>query len=76
MSADFRHSPSGGYQADYALAPATVAPGQTLTSQTQLFAGAKEKTWLDRYEDAGIPKLSRRSTGAGSNGSCGRSSTC
>ena len=36
-----------------------VAPGQTLTTQTRLFAGAKEKRWLDRYEDAGIPKLSK-----------------
>ena len=59
MSADFRRSPSGGYQADYALAPATVAPGQTVTTQTRLFSGAKEKAWLDRYEDAGIPKLSK-----------------
>jgi YidC/Oxa1 family membrane protein insertase len=59
MSADFRRSPSGGYQADYALAPAVVAPGQALSTQAQLFAGAKEKAWLDRYEDAGIPKLSK-----------------
>jgi YidC/Oxa1 family membrane protein insertase len=59
VSADFRRSPSGGYQADYALSPITVAPGQTSTTQTRLFAGAKEKAWLDRYEDAGIPKLSK-----------------
>jgi YidC/Oxa1 family membrane protein insertase len=59
MSADFRRSPSGGYQADYALAPAVVGPGQTLTTRTHLFAGAKEKAWLDRYEEAGIPKLSK-----------------
>ncbi|MFL6751916.1 MAG: membrane protein insertase YidC [Sphingomicrobium sp.] len=59
MSADFRRSPSGGYQADYALAPAVVAPGQALSTRTHLFAGAKEKAWLDRYEDAGIPKLSK-----------------
>jgi len=59
MAADFRHSPSGGYQADYALAPATIAPGQALSTQTRLFAGAKEKAWLDRYEEAGIPKLSK-----------------
>ncbi|MEA3079791.1 MAG: YidC/Oxa1 family rane protein insertase [Sphingomonadales bacterium] len=58
MSAEFRRSPSGGYQADYALATASVAPGQTLTTQTRLFAGAKEKALLDRYEAAGIPKLS------------------
>ena len=44
VSADFRRSPSGGYQADYAAAPATVAPGQTFSTQTRLFAGAKEKS--------------------------------
>ena len=27
MAADFRKSPTGGYQADYALRPAAVAPG-------------------------------------------------
>ena len=59
MSADFRRSPSGGYQADYALAPLTVAPGQAATTEAHLFAGAKEKAWLDRYEDAGITKLSK-----------------
>ena len=59
MSADFRHSPGGGYQADYALAPAVVAPGQTVTTKTRLFAGAKEKAWLDRYEDAGFTKISK-----------------
>ena len=59
MTGEFRRSPSGGYQADYALATASVAPGQTLTTQTRLFAGAKEKAWLDRYEEAGIPKLSK-----------------
>ena len=59
MNGEFRRSPSGGYQADYALAAATVAPGQTVTTQTRLFAGAKEKAWLDRYEDAGITKLSK-----------------
>jgi YidC/Oxa1 family membrane protein insertase len=59
MNGEFRRSPSGGYQADYALAPTAVAPGQTVTTQTRLFAGAKEKAWLDRYENAGIPKLSK-----------------
>jgi YidC/Oxa1 family membrane protein insertase len=59
MSADFRRSPSGGYQADYALAPAPLAPGQAVSTKTHLFAGAKEKAWLDRYEEEGIPKLSK-----------------
>jgi YidC/Oxa1 family membrane protein insertase len=59
MSADFRRSPSGAYQADYQLAPSTVAPGQTLTSETRFFAGAKEFQLLKKYESAGIPKITR-----------------
>jgi YidC/Oxa1 family membrane protein insertase len=59
MNGEFRKSPNGGYQADYVLAAAAVAPGQTVTTQARLFAGAKEKVWLDRYEDAGITKLSK-----------------
>jgi YidC/Oxa1 family membrane protein insertase len=58
-AASFVHSPTGGYQADYSSTPAVVAPGQVLTTQARLFAGAKEKSWLDRYEDAGIPKLTK-----------------
>jgi YidC/Oxa1 family membrane protein insertase len=59
VTGDFRRSPGGGYQADYALAPISLAPGQGRTTQARLFAGAKEKAWLDRYEDAGVPKLSK-----------------
>ncbi len=59
MNADFRHSPSGGYQADYTLAPANLAPGQTSTSNARFFAGAKEFELLKRYEAAGVPKLTR-----------------
>jgi YidC/Oxa1 family membrane protein insertase len=59
MTADFRHSPSGGYQADYALASANIAPGQTLTSNSRFFAGAKEFELLKKYEAAGVPKLTR-----------------
>ena len=55
---EFRKNQSDGYQADYALAPVTVAPGQTVTSNQRLFAGVKEKSWLDRYEKAGVPLLS------------------
>ena len=41
------------------LAAATVAPGQTRhDADARLFAGAKEKAWLDRYEQAGIPQFS------------------
>jgi YidC/Oxa1 family membrane protein insertase len=55
----FRRSPGGGYQADYALAPVTLAPGEAAATTTRLFAGSKDKHLLDRYEDAGITKLSK-----------------
>jgi len=59
IEASLRKSASGAYQADYAGAPFTVAPGQAVSAETRLFAGAKEKQALDRYEDAGITKLSK-----------------
>ncbi|WP_341632353.1 membrane protein insertase YidC [Sphingomonas agri] len=59
MNGEFRRSLSGGYQADFALPEVSVAPGQGLETTTRLFAGAKEKAWLDRYENAGIVKLSK-----------------
>ena len=59
IAASFRKSATGAYQADYAAAPTIVAPGQAVSGDTRLFAGAKEKNWLDRYETAGIPKLSK-----------------
>ena len=39
------------YQADYALAPATIAPGQQKVVTSHFFAGAKETNILDKYED-------------------------
>ncbi len=59
ISASFRKAPSGAYQADFAQAPIIVPPGQAISTETRLFAGAKEKKLLDRYEAAGIPKLSK-----------------
>jgi YidC/Oxa1 family membrane protein insertase len=58
VTAEFNHSQSGAYQADYSLAPATLAPGQTLATNTRLFAGVKEKPLLNRYEQEGIPQFS------------------
>jgi YidC/Oxa1 family membrane protein insertase len=40
------------YQADYALAPATIAPGQQKVVKSHFFAGAKEMNTLDDYEDS------------------------
>ncbi len=59
MTAEFRRGQNGGYQADYVLGATDLAPGQTTTTSTRLVAGAKEKKWLDRYETAGIAKLSK-----------------
>ncbi|MCM2291503.1 membrane protein insertase YidC [Allorhizobium sp. BGMRC 0089] len=38
------------YQADYKTDDVTVAPGQTTTLKTLIFAGAKEVPLVDRYE--------------------------
>ncbi len=59
MAASFTGTPGGGYQADYAQSQQVVPPGGTAQTDTRLFAGAKEKSLLDNYEDAGIPKLSK-----------------
>ncbi|WP_114228973.1 MULTISPECIES: membrane protein insertase YidC [Sphingomonas] len=59
LNASLRKAPTGAYQADYALNPTTLAPGQVMSNETRLFAGAKEKAWLDRYENAGFTKLSK-----------------
>ena len=39
------------YQADFALAPATIAQGQQKVVTSHFFAGAKETNILDNYED-------------------------
>ena len=59
VAADFRRSPSGGYQADFTATPVTVAPGQAITTQTRLFAGAKEYELLKQYQAAGIDGITR-----------------
>jgi YidC/Oxa1 family membrane protein insertase len=59
ITASFRKAPTGAYQADYAGQPMVVAPGQAMATETRLFAGAKEKAALDKYETAGITKLSK-----------------
>jgi YidC/Oxa1 family membrane protein insertase len=38
------------YQSDYLLDAQTIAPGATGTSQSRLFAGAKEVLLIDRYD--------------------------
>jgi YidC/Oxa1 family membrane protein insertase len=59
IEASFRKSSTGAYQTDFAGSQFVVAPGQAVTSDARLFAGAKEKKFLDRYENEGITKLSK-----------------
>ena len=54
----FRAGAGKTYQADYAVAPRSVAPGQAITQTSRFFAGAKEVRLLDRYTDKqGVTKL-------------------
>ena len=59
VEASFRKSASGAYQADFVGSQFVVAPGQAVTSDAKLFSGAKEKHYLDRYENEGTTKLSK-----------------
>ena len=59
FAASLRKSPTGGYQADYADPSVVVPAGQAVSTTTRLFAGAKNVKLLNRYEEAGIPKLSK-----------------
>ena len=59
IEASLRKSSSGAYQADYAGHSFITAPGQAMSSQSHLFAGAKEKAVLDRYEKGGVQSFSK-----------------
>lgn len=53
-SSDFRALGNQQFRADLVYGDVTVAPGQQVTRTTRLYAGAKESTVLDKYEDAGV----------------------
>lgn len=55
---DFRSLGNDIYRADVIYAPETLAPGQSASAETRLFAGAKENAILEKYEGAGIPHFS------------------
>ncbi|MBC2666913.1 membrane protein insertase YidC [Novosphingobium flavum] len=57
QGSDFRAIGNGIYLADLFYQPVDVAPGQQVTTETRLFAGAKESSVLDRYEEAGLAKF-------------------
>lgn len=53
-TSDFRSLGNQQFRADLVYGDVTVAPGQQISRTTRLYAGAKESTVLDRYEDAGV----------------------
>jgi YidC/Oxa1 family membrane protein insertase len=63
VSSNFRHvtqDKADVYQVDYRGDAHDVAPGATFTVGDHFFAGAKEVSLLDRYEDAiGVPRFDR-----------------
>jgi YidC/Oxa1 family membrane protein insertase len=59
VTANMRAVPSGGYQVDYVGEPQLIGAGQARSGTTRLFAGAKEKEFLDRYEDEGVVRISK-----------------
>lgn len=56
-SVDFRNVGDKLFRADVLYQAQTVPVGKTIARSTRLFAGAKESTVLDRYEDSGIAKF-------------------
>ncbi len=53
----FRGLGRGLYRADLLYEPVTIPAGRQVTQTTRLFAGAKESTVLDHYEDGGVEKF-------------------
>ena len=51
---NFQDQGGGIFLANLLYQPQIVEPGRQATHTTRLFAGAKESTVLDRYEDAGV----------------------
>jgi YidC/Oxa1 family membrane protein insertase len=54
VDAGFR-ADSGSYQAEFGMAPLSVAAGKAASVTTRFFAGAKEVAVLGAYEKAGVP---------------------
>ena len=56
-SADFRSLGNNIFRADMIYQPVTVPAGKQFSRTTRLFAGAKDTTVLDGYEEAGVTKF-------------------
>ena len=58
IAASFQYA-AGQYQADWLAGAITVPAGARIATTSRLFAGAKEVNLLDRYTEAGIPRLDK-----------------
>ncbi len=58
IAATFQYA-AGQYQADWLADAVTVPAGGRATSTAKLFAGAKDVNLIDRYTEAGIPRLDK-----------------
>lgn len=56
IAASFKYA-AGQYQADWLAGAVTVPAGGRIATTNRLFAGAKEVDLLDRYTQAGVPRL-------------------
>jgi len=54
---EFRSLGNDLFRADVIYDPVTLAPGASETRTTRFFAGAKESTTLDAYQDAGVSQF-------------------
>ncbi|MFM6853202.1 MAG: membrane protein insertase YidC [Sphingopyxis sp.] len=59
VSSTIRHGAGEQYQADFSTANVVLPAGRARTTQTQIFAGAKETSLLDDYTAGGITLLDR-----------------
>lgn len=59
VATSVRNASGGLYQADFASSEAVLAAGASRTTQSRIFAGAKETSLLDDYTEAGIPLFDR-----------------
>jgi YidC/Oxa1 family membrane protein insertase len=58
IAATFQYA-AGQYQTDWLASTMTVPAGGRIATMARLFAGAKEVNLLDRYTEAGIPRLDK-----------------
>ncbi len=59
VTSTFRKGAGEQFQADFAADAKVLAPGQSVSTDTRIFVGAKETKLLERYQDAGIPMFDR-----------------